>query len=156
MTNVPTLLFAIDDPRAPDVHALLMLLDHFLASQYPPDSERAPTPIQSLSAEPITVVSARVDGEAVACGACVRHDDYVELRHMYVLPACRGLGLGRQLLDAMEQHVRAMGVGWVRLETGIAETEAIELYEHAGYHRCAPFGEYRSNPLSIYMEKSLA
>jgi putative acetyltransferase len=156
MNQVPTLLFAVDDPRAPDIHALLMLLDHFLASQYPPDSQRAPTPGQSANAEPITVVSARVDGEAVACGACVRHDDYVELRHMYVLPACRGLGLGRQLLDAMEQQVRAMGIGWVRLETGIAETEAIELYEHAGYHRCAPFGEYRSNPLSIYMEKSLA
>ena len=51
--------------------------------------------------------------------------------------------------------VRNTGGKLVRLETGTAQAEALELYERAGYRRCAPFGEHRANPLSICMEKSL-
>lgn len=152
--SAPTLRFALDDPHAADVHALVRELDQYLASQYPPDSDRTPAALPPSL--PVSFVTARVDGQAVACGACVHHPDYMELRRMYVLPACRGLGLGRQLLQAMEQQARQAGLRWVRLQTGIAETEAIELYEHSGYHRRPPFGDYRLNPLSIYMEKPLA
>lgn len=35
------------------------------------------------------------------------------------------------------------------------QPEAIALYERAGFVRCAPFGEYRDDPLSIFMEKQL-
>jgi putative acetyltransferase len=60
------------------------------------------------------------------------------------------------LLEALEREVRRSGNTMIRLETGTAQTEALELYERAGYRRCPPFGDHRANPRSICMEKSLA
>ena len=72
-----------------------------------------------------------------------------------LLPACRGLGLGKQLLEAMEHHVRRGGGRLVRLEAGTAQTEALELYERAGYQRCGAFAGYPDNPYSTFYRKDL-
>ncbi len=155
MLKAPVLRFEIDDPASPDVLPLIQQLDGYLAELYPTGNIQ-PMPLAELTQPNVTFLTARVDGRPVACGACVKHDDYVEVKRMYVLPACRGLGLGKQLLEALEAQVRRTGGKLVRLETGTAQAEALELYERAGYRRCAPFGEHRANPLSICMEKSLA
>jgi putative acetyltransferase len=39
------------------------------------------------------------------------------------------------------------------LETGIHQHAALALYQRAGYVRCAPFGDYRPDPLSVFMRK---
>jgi putative acetyltransferase len=44
----------------------------------------------------------------------------------------------------------------MRLETGISQPDALRLYERAGYVRRGPFGNYGPDPLSVFMEKSLA
>jgi putative acetyltransferase len=41
------------------------------------------------------------------------------------------------------------------LETGIKQSEAIGLYRASGYRDCPPFGDYKSDPLSLFMTKSL-
>ena len=120
------------------------------------DCSRVAVSIDGETVTPVSLLTARVDGEPVACGACFDEGDYVEVKRMYVLPACRGLGLGKQLLEAMEHHVRRGGGRLVRLEAGTAQTEALELYERAGYRRCPPFGDHRANPRSVCMEKALA
>lgn len=155
MLKRPTLLFEVDDPSAADVAPLIRELDGYLAELYPTGNIR-PVPTEELKQANVTFLTARVDGTPVACGAIVRHDDYVEVKRMYVLPACRGLGLGKQLLDALEAKIAHAGGKLVRLETGTAQAEALELYERAGYRRCSPFGEHRANPHSICMEKVLA
>lgn len=155
MLKPPVLHFEIDDPSAADVAPLIQQLDGYLAELYPTGNIH-PVSAEELAQPNVTFLTARVDGTPVACGACVRHDDYVEVKRMYVLPACRGLGLGKQLLEALEREVARMGQHTIRLETGTAQTEALELYERAGYRRCAPFGEHRANPRSICMEKTLA
>lgn len=155
MLTAPALHFAIDDPAAPDVAPLIRELDGYLAELYPSGNIR-PVTAQELKQPNVTFLTARVDGTPVACGAFVRHEDYVEIKRMYVLPACRGLGLGKQLLEALEDHIARAGGHLVRLETGTAQEEALELYGHAGYRRCLPFGEHRANPSSICMEKELA
>ena len=43
----------------------------------------------------------------------------------------------------------------LRLETGIKQDAAIRLYESAGFRRRGPFGSYRDDPLSVFMEKPL-
>ncbi|CCE05871.1 IAA acetyltransferase (fragment) [Bradyrhizobium sp. STM 3843] len=43
----------------------------------------------------------------------------------------------------------------MRLETGIRQPAAIELYRSAGYVETQPFGSYELDPLSIFMEKKL-
>ena len=52
---------------------------------------------------------------------------------MWVAPAARGLGVGRKLLDALEQRAREHGSRTVRLETNRSLTEAITMYRGAGY-----------------------
>jgi putative acetyltransferase len=155
MLKAPLLHFELDDPTSPDVALLIRELDGYLAELYPSGNIRHMT-AEELSQPNVSFLTARVDGTPVACGAFVAHEDYVEVKRMYVLPACRGLGLGKQLLEALEVEVARSGGRILRLETGTAQTEALELYARAGYRRCPPFGEHQSNPRSICMEKHLA
>ncbi|MGO4699849.1 GNAT family N-acetyltransferase [Dyella sp. 2RAB6] len=155
MNTRPQLSFAVEDPGTPDILPLTQQLDGYLAELYP-TANIQPVALDELRRAHVTFVTARVDGTPVACGACVDEGDYVEVKRMYVLPACRGLGLGKQLLEALEQHVLARGGRIIRLETGTAQAEALELYGRAGYHRCPPFGDHRTNPQSVCMEKILA
>lgn len=50
-----------------------------------------------------------------------------------VLPCAQGHGIGRQLLEACEAHVRASGGTFVRLNSRMERTEAHGFYEHLGY-----------------------
>jgi GNAT superfamily N-acetyltransferase len=150
----PSLVFAIDDPGRGDVLPLIEQLHGYLSDldrHLPPPAAS----VESLRQPHTTFMTARVDGIPLACGAGVDHGDYVELKYMYVLPACRGMGLGKQMLEALEQQVRANGGTMVKLETGTAQTESIELYERSGYRRCRPFGEHGAQPSSVFMEKPL-
>jgi putative acetyltransferase len=74
---------------------------------------------------------------------------------MFVAPAARGLKLGRRLLERIEAIASANGERLLRLETGTKQLEALGLYRSAGYVEIGPFGAYRPDPLSLFMEKSL-
>ena len=74
---------------------------------------------------------------------------------MWVDPTNRGTGLGRMLLEAVERSARAQGLSLLRLETGIHQPEALGLYRAAGYREIGPFGDYRPDPLSVFMAKPL-
>ncbi|MDF4025407.1 GNAT family N-acetyltransferase [Luteibacter sp. PPL201] len=150
----PSLAFAVDEPGRPDVLPLIEQLHGYLSDLAHPAVPPTVT-VDSLQRPHVTFMTARVDGTPLACGASVGHADYVELKYMYVLPACRGMGLGKQMLEALENQVRRSGGRTVKLETATALTESIELYERAGYRRCPPFGDYRANATSIFMEKTL-
>ena len=78
-----------------------------------------------------------------------------ELKRMFVSPEARGYRLGRLLLDRIEEEARREGLPCLRLETGIHQPEALGLYRAAGYVEREAFGEYRPDPLSVFMEKSL-
>jgi putative acetyltransferase len=70
------------------------------------------------------------------------------------VPQARGRGIGRAILAAIEQALCGR-VAVLRLETGVKQPAAIGLYESAGFARRGPFGSYRDDPLSIFMEKPL-
>ncbi|MFG1669770.1 GNAT family N-acetyltransferase [Streptomyces sp. Y7] len=70
----------------------------------------------------------------VGCGALRRLEPGVgEIRHVWVHPAARRLGLARRLLDALEQEAVARGLTVVRLDTHAALTEAQAMYRACGY-----------------------
>jgi RimJ/RimL family protein N-acetyltransferase len=50
-----------------------------------------------------------------------------------VLPQYRGSGLGSELIDRLEQHLRATGVEDLILGALPGNTDAIRLYERRGY-----------------------
>lgn len=52
--------------------------------------------------------------------------------------------------------MRREGFTLARLETGVAQPEALGLHVTLGYSRCGPFGDYPTgDPLSVFMEKRL-
>ncbi|MBZ5740565.1 GNAT family N-acetyltransferase [Nocardioides mangrovi] len=72
----------------------------------------------------------------------------VEVKRMYVAPAARGRGAARVMLAHLEDAAAESGADVVVLETGLAQPEAIGLYESSGYQPIPAFGFYRDAPLS--------
>jgi GNAT superfamily N-acetyltransferase len=87
-------------------------------------------------------------GDVVAGGGLRRlPDGACEIKRMYVVPASRGGGTGRALLEALEAHARGLGFAVVRLDTGAKQERAQRMYERAGYR---PVADYNGNPLAAY------
>jgi DNA-binding MarR family transcriptional regulator/GNAT superfamily N-acetyltransferase len=83
---------------------------------------------------------ATLRGDPVGCGALKLHGaEAAELKRMWVAEPARGLGIGRGLLNELEQRAAAAGAPAVRLETNRTLVEAIALYRSAGYREIAPF-----------------
>jgi GNAT superfamily N-acetyltransferase len=76
-----------------------------------------------------------------------------ELQRMWLVPDARGRGLGRFLLRALENRARALGARRMRLSLHHTLTEAMALYESAGYE---PVEEFATKPLvDVYLGKDL-
>jgi DNA-binding MarR family transcriptional regulator/GNAT superfamily N-acetyltransferase len=85
---------------------------------------------------------ATVRSEPVGCGALKFHADGIaEIKRMWVAPTARGLGLGGRLLSELEEHARRRRMRVLRLETNQALTEAIGMYQSAGYQEVAAFND---------------
>lgn len=83
---------------------------------------------------------ARLREEPVGCGAVKFHEDTVgEIKRMWVAQRARGLGLGRRLLQILENEAREAGMTVLHLETNQTLIEAIELYRRSGYQEVAAF-----------------
>jgi DNA-binding MarR family transcriptional regulator/GNAT superfamily N-acetyltransferase len=80
--------------------------------------------------------------EPVGCGA-LKHTapQTTDIKRMWLAEAARGLGLGRRLLETLEQHAAQAGARTVRLETNRALVEAMALYRSAGYREVPPFND---------------
>jgi len=97
-----------------------------------------------------------LDGVPVATGAWRLRSDVhalgstatAEIKRMYVAPSGRGLGLARAMLAHLERTAAAAGTAVMILETGLAQPEAIALYESSGYTPIAGFGFYKDAPLA--------
>ena len=144
-----------ETPDQPEVRAMLEQLDAYCAALYPAESNHLMDIASLMQGDVLFLVARDVEGRAVGCAALVNRDGYGEVKRMYVDPARRGGGTGRRLLEQLVMFARMSGLQVLRLETGIHQPEAIGLYERAGFDRCEPFGEYRPDPLSLFMEKCL-
>ncbi len=148
---------AEDRPDSVDAVHLLAELDTDLHRRpYPPESRHAFS-IDRLIREGVVFFIIRYESEPAGCGAIkLFGTEYGEVKRMYVRPAFRGLGLGKVMLKHLSEYARKQRVSFLRLETGIYQTEAIALYERFGFQRRAPFGEYKEDPLSVYFEKCIS
>ena len=145
----------IEDPRQPDLLAILAESDRYYAALYPAESNHL-LDAAALAGPEVTFLVARAPDRVAGFGAVVRHGaEFGEIKRMYVDPAMRGLKLGRSILTALENRARTDGLPCLRLETGVKQPEAIALYRSAGYEEISPFGDYEPDPLSIFMEKRL-
>lgn len=149
-----TLTIAEERPDQPAVIDLLQAGDAFAASLYPAESNHG-TPLDELLSPSVTFLVARLNGAVVGTAALVEKDGYAEVKRMFVSGKARGLKLGKALLGALEEKAAVSGMTLLRLETGINQPEALGLYRKAGYAEIGPFGAYKPDPLSVFMEKHL-
>lgn len=142
-----------EDPRQPEVRALVAALDSYMQALYPAESNHL-VDVEALAAPDTVFLVARRRETALGTIAFrVIAPGHAEMKRMFVRPESRGGGLGRRLIDAIEDVARRQGLVRMSLETGIWQPEAIGLYRSAGYAECPPFGEYKPDPLSLFMSK---
>jgi len=96
------------------------------------------------------LLMARVDGQVAGCCALrpmdsVDYPNACEMKRLYVRPAFRGLGLGRQLADAIMDAARIGGYAYVLLDTLDDMEAARTLYEDLGFEEIPP---YYHNPIA--------
>jgi DNA-binding MarR family transcriptional regulator len=81
-------------------------------------------------------------GEPIGCGAVKHHlDAPAEIKRMWIAPHARGLGLGRRLLRTLETCAREAGATNAHIETNSDLTEALALYESAGWEQVKAFND---------------
>lgn len=145
-----------ESPRQDDVVALIRQSDALMQSLYPAESNHL-VDVDALAQPHVHFFVAREDGRALGCGSFVVADrKHAEMKRVFVDPAARCKGVARLIMEALEREAASLGIGLMQLETGIKQPEAIALYRKFGYVERGPFGSYRPDPLSLFMEKRLA
>ena len=64
------------------------------------------------------------------------------LNDLYVVPSCRGQGVGSALLEQARAHAQATGAKGLGLQTAVDNLNAQRLYEALGYRREEGFYSY--------------
>ncbi|HEV8461731.1 MAG TPA: GNAT family N-acetyltransferase [Gaiellaceae bacterium] len=129
---------AVEPPDSPASAALQQAFFADIGGRYPgwhPGSSQPVGPSELA----VWLVAYR-DEQPVGCGGLQTLDDETaEVRRIYLAEEARGHGIGRRLLETLEQHARDLGYARVRLTTGDAQPEALGLFRSAGYEEIAPF-----------------
>jgi putative acetyltransferase len=140
----------------PEVIRLIDALDAYQEPLYPAESHHGIDLTALMQPQVLFAVARDAGHAAIGCGAIVLEPDYGEVKRMYVVPTQRGRGIAGMLLRFLEARAVARGYRQFALETGIYQAEALALYARLGYARCAPFGPYRPDPMSVFMRKTVA
>jgi len=112
----------------------------------------------ALADPAVTVWSAWRGDDLVGIGALKQLDETRgELKSMRVDDRFRGTGAGRALLQHIVAQARARGIRSLWLETGADAgfVPAQRLYASEGFVPCGPFGDYRPDPLSVFLTREL-
>lgn len=105
------------------------------------DDELAALPGKYAPPQGALLLARGTDGAALGCVGlrALAEDGVCEMKRLYLLPAARGLGLGRALAEAVIAEARRLGYRELRLDTLPSMTRAIEIYGQMGF---APIGPY--------------
>lgn len=89
----------------------------------------------------VAVVVAEINNTIVSSGAAVikqarsylDHREYVNFGFMYTLPAFRGMGINKKILDSLRRWAQSKGYKEMRLTVYSDNIPAIKAYEKAGF-----------------------
>ncbi|HWM10512.1 MAG TPA: GNAT family N-acetyltransferase [Solirubrobacteraceae bacterium] len=136
---------------------LIAAMEAWVADGFGPQTPDRTSTVAALEMVPPSGAFAvlREDGVAVAGGGVRRLGDGVcEIKRMFVVPAARGRGHGRRVLEALEAAAVSLGYARARLDTALSMTTAMALYSSAGY---VAIEDYNGNSYaSFWGEKVLA
>lgn len=102
---------------------------------------------------------ASVDGQPAGCCAfrpliSSDHLNACEMKRLYVRSGFRGLGLGRQLVEAIVERARHAGYSTMLLDTLSDMESARALYQEVGFTEIAPY-YYNPIPGAHYLKLDL-
>ena len=113
-----TVTLAAECPLSEDVRRLIAKLNATLLALTPAEYCSHMT-VEQMAAPDTTVLVARIEGSAVACGALRRHAGGVgEVKRMYTEPVYQSRGIGARVLKEIEALARREGLVRLVLETG--------------------------------------
>jgi putative acetyltransferase len=146
-----------DDPRSPDIRALLTRHLEFCRSCSDPEDVYA-LDIDGLLDPTVTFCSYRRDGEVLGVGALkLLNDSHAELKSMHTATTARGQGIGRGMVEYLVSIARERGLDRISLETGSQPefAPARLLYARSGFTVTSAFGPYPATPASTFMTLDL-
>lgn len=144
----------LDDPR---VVALLATHVATARAETAPGSAHA-LDLSALRAPDVTFWSAWDGDDLAGVGALKRlAPDHGEIKSMHTAEALRGRGIGAAMLRHIIATARSCRMTRLSLETGSWPyfAAARALYARHGFVECAPFGDYRPDPNSVFMTLAL-
>ena len=141
-------------PRHPEIRNLLQASHDLMGGLFPAEANHFLS-IDALCDAHIHFFGVRVDGVYRACGALAVKKEYGELKSIFTDPAARGRGLGRKIIQHIEDTATDLGLAQLKLETGSLLHDAHRLYEREGFVLCGPFGAYEPAAFSVFMRKDL-
>jgi putative acetyltransferase len=148
---------AEDDPRSPDVIALLERHLDFARGVTPPEDVHA-LDLDGLLNPAVIFFSLRDSGRLLGIGAIKALDDsHMELKSIHTAEEARGNGVGRAVVEHLLGVARARGATRVSLETGSMDEFAPSraLYGRLGFTECEPFADYSPSRSSTFMTLEL-
>ncbi|RNL80549.1 GNAT family N-acetyltransferase [Halostreptopolyspora alba] len=147
----------VDDLSGPEIAAFLDAHVREMRAVTPLESKHA-LDLDGLRQPGVTFWSV-LDGEAiVGCGAIARlAPGHAEVKAMRTAPEYKRGGVASRLLRHIIAESTRMGLVRLSLETGAGAffRPARRLYEKFGFTYCAPFGDYRPDPESVFMTRTL-
>lgn len=152
-----TLTIKRDDLTGPEIHALLEEHLRHMHSMSPPESVHA-LDLSGLRRPDVTFWTAWEAGNLAGCGALKALDaTHGEIKSMRAAQGYRRAGVGKAMLEHILAEARARGYRRLSLETGAQDgfIPARTLYGRYGFAECAPFADYREDPNSVFMTRTL-
>jgi len=146
-----------DDLTGSEVHALLHEHLDSMRSLSPPGSVHA-LDLDALRQPGITFWTIWSDDDLLGCGALKELDlQHGEIKSMRTAAAHRRSGVARAMLEHIVTEASRRGYRRLSLETGSmgAFVPAHRLYASAGFEFCGPFADYREDPNSVFMTRTL-
>jgi putative acetyltransferase len=147
----------VDDLSGPEVAGFLDEHVQEMRSITPLESKHA-LDLDGLRKPEITFWSVLDRDTLVGCGAIKRLDArHAEVKSMRTAPTRKRSGIASLLLQHIITEARRMGFTRLSLETGAAEffLPARKLYQKFGFEYCQPFADYKPDPHSVFMTRTL-
>lgn len=147
----------LDDLSGPEIAAFLEEHLQDMRAVSPPESKHA-LDLDGLRQPEISFWTVWDDRTLVACGALKELDaDHAEIKSMRTAAAYKQKGVASLLLGHILEEAKVRRYRRLSLETGsMAFFEpARRLYTKFGFEFCEPFADYKPDPNSLFMTKSL-
>jgi len=147
----------VDDLSGPQIREFLEEHVRQMRSITPLESKHA-LDLDALRQPGITFWSVMDGATLVGCGAIKRLDaSHAEVKSMRSAPARQRSGIASLLLGHIIAEATRMGFTRLSLETGSTGffRPARKLYAKFGFEYCGPFADYRPDPNSVFMTRTL-